>query len=1254
MPAHSRYVCFLSLFVVATGCGRIGYDELRDAHLADSSLDASADAGLLDADATVRDAALDLSIDMIIDAGMDGSEDASVDAMPSDADVDAESDAETDSGPPPEPGIVFSRTAGLVTTEFGMADTFTVALAAAPTSDVTVDLRSSNTLEVLVSPATLTFTAADFATPQTVTVTGVDDLAVDGDQAFTVVTDPAFSADPAYSGVDPDDVVGTNHDDETAGIVIVTAGSLVTSEWGDAAEFSILLQARPLSDVTISLVSSNVAEGTLVTDVTFTPDNWSEPQVVAVTGVDDVRDDGDVAYAITIGPATGDAAYVGVTAPDVPLTNLDDDTSCIAVSPASLVTNEAGMTTATFTIALCSQPTAGVLFSIASTDTSEGTVSPGVFSMTAATWNTPRMITVTGVDDLIADGSIMYDVTVTPTSADPVYGVLPPQVVTVVNTDNELPGITVSPVAGLTTSETGGTAAFTVQLNTMPTSDVTVALSSSDPSEGATDVSSVTITPLTWMTPRTVNVVGQNDDAVDGVVSYAIVTAAAVSADGAYNGINPSDVACQNTDDDVAGVVLSQTSGFTTSETGAWISFSVVLSSQPSASVSISFATSDSSEGLPSPLSLTFTPGNWNVPQFITVAGQDDMLLDGTQIYQIVSAAAVSTDSNYSGVNPADVTLSNIDNDSAAVIVSPTGGAGTNENAGTANIGFVLVSAPSADVTIPLSTGTPSEVSVSPASVTFTPMNWNVWQFATLTGVHDNVFDADAPFTVVTGNTLSADVNYNNVPVSDISGTNRHAMDYIKASNPGADDGFGYRVAISGDGATMAISSIGEASNATGINGNQADNSALSSGAVYVYARTGEVWTQQAYIKSSNSEQDDACGNSLALSHDGNTLAVGCSQESSTASGVNANQADNSGYGTGAVFVFQRSGTAWAQEVYIKASNAQATDRFGTALDLSADGNTLAVSSPEEDSSATGVGGNEASNAAMDAGAAYVFTRSGAMWSQAAYVKASNAAASDYFGWGVAISGDGLRLAVSAAGEDGGSPGINGNQADNSLLGSGAVYVFTNTAGVWAQEAYIKPAVLGAGDAFGREIDLSLDGNTLVAGALGEASASTTINGDANDNSAAYSGAVYVFVRTAGVWSQEAFIKASNSEYGDNFGISVAISEDGDRVVVGAWLEDSNASRIGVGSPANNSTTSSGAAYAFTRSGGTWSQSAYFKYWLPGNIQYFGVSVAVDGTGQRAVVGGYNVSSLAAGVNNYCTGGGGCGWASGVGAAMVF
>jgi len=442
------------------------------------------------------------------------------------------------------------------------------------------------------------------------------------------------------------------------------------------------------------------------------------------------------------------------------------------------------------------------------------------------------------------------------------------------------------------------------------------------------------------------------------------------------------------------------------------------------------------------------------------------------------------------------------------------------------------------------------------------------------------------------------------------------ASDYLKASNTGALDAFGTSVFLSGDGNTLAVGADDEDSNATGVNGNQADNSSGGSGAVYVFVRSGTTWTQEAYVKASNTGGGDAFGASVALSWDGNTLAVGAPGEASKATGVNGNQTDNSALASGAVYVFVRDGTTWTQQAYVKASNTEGADYFGASVSLSWDGNTLAVGAYGEDSNATGVDGNQADNRASMSGANYVFVRSGSVWTQQAYVKASNPAAADNFGRSMSLSGDGNTLAVGAFFEASNATGVNGDQANDIAPSSGAVYVFVRNGTVWAQQAYVKASNTGAGDYFGYSVSLSGDGNTLAVGAHHEASNATGVNGNAANNNASGSGAVYVFTRSGAVWQQQAYVKASNTAANAYFGDSVSLSGDGNTLAVGAY-----------------GASGGGAAYGFARSGSIWTQQALIKGSNTGGADLFGNSVTLSGDGNTLTVGAYQEDSNATGIN---------------------
>ena len=435
---------------------------------------------------------------------------------------------------------------------------------------------------------------------------------------------------------------------------------------------------------------------------------------------------------------------------------------------------------------------------------------------------------------------------------------------------------------------------------------------------------------------------------------------------------------------------------------------------------------------------------------------------------------------------------------------------------------------------------------------------------------------------------------------------------YVKASNTGLDY-FGSAIAMSGN--TLVVGAWREGSSATGIDGDQLDDTAENSGAVYVYVRELDTWIQQAYIKASNTEAGDQFG--WAVDIDGDTLVVSAPSEASGSTGVNGDQDDNSLFSAGAAYVFVRNGETWSQQAYLKASNPDEFDSFGRSVAVS--GNTIVVGAWDEDS-VTGPDDNSNSNA----GAAYVFKRSNGNWSQQAFLKASNARRLTQFGNAVDIDGD--TIAVAALGESSNATGVNGDENNTQAQGAGAVYVFKRSGSAWTQQAYIKASNTDASDYFGWAVAVS--GDTLAASARGEASNATGVNGDQDDDSAGTAGAVYVFTRSSGHWSQQAYIKASNTEANDAFGEALALF--GDALAVGAPREAGNATGVD-GDQDDNSLGLAGAVYVFTRTGSTWSQLHYLKASNTGLLDQFGNKVAI--TADSVAVGALNESSNATGID---------------------
>src|SRR5436309_2081530 len=248
-----------------------------------------------------------------------------------------------------------------------------------------------------------------------------------------------------------------------------------------------------------------------------------------------------------------------------------------------------------------------------------------------------------------------------------------------------------------------------------------------------------------------------------------------------------------------------------------------------------------------------------------------------------------------------------------------------------------------------------------------------------------NTLAVSAPGEASAAKGINGEQNDKSIPLAGAvyvftrTGTTWSQTAYLKASNAENGDSLGYAIAISQDGNTIAGGAADEDCMTSGIvagsthicqDDQPQDN---SSGAVYIFVRTGTTWTQQAFIKSSNPDKEDWFGSRLTLSGDGNTLAAGAQVEDGGSKGINGDQKNQSAEDTGALYFFTRSGTTWIQTAYGKASNADPYDEFGSAMALSKDGKLMAVGARGEGSAAKGINGNQNDNSAPGAGAVYIF-----------------------------------------------------------------------------------------------------------------------------------------------------------------------------------------------------------------------------------------------------------------------------------------
>ena len=340
----------------------------------------------------------------------------------------------------------------------------------------------------------------------------------------------------------------------------------------------------------------------------------------------------------------------------------------VLVSPTTgLFTSEDGQV-ASFTVKLASQPGAAVKIAATSSDPTEGSVAPSVVTFTPDNWNVAQTLTVTGVDDDEVDGDVSYSVNLsTDQSDDATYRGISVPPVTLVNLDNDggsssQSGIIVSPTTGLRTGEDGTTASFTVVLKSQPSADVIITAKSFDETEGVVSPAQHTFTTQDWNQPKTFTITGQDDAEIDGDITYSVLVGPAQSADLSYHGMTVPSLSVVNVDDDryteTANMTVSA-SALTIYE-GGNATFTVRPTVEPSAPVTVTLTSTDTSEATLDPASLTFSASNWTSPQTVTVTAPRDGEEDGEQTYQI-KFVLTSMDPRFNAMSLAPIDATTVD-----------------------------------------------------------------------------------------------------------------------------------------------------------------------------------------------------------------------------------------------------------------------------------------------------------------------------------------------------------------------------------------------------------------------------------------------------------------------------------------------------------------------------------------------------------------------------------------------------------------
>ncbi|MCW2920456.1 MAG: hypothetical protein JWL76_330 [Thermoleophilia bacterium] len=649
----------------------------------------------------------------------------------------------------------------------GTTVTYTVRLNSEPTANVDVALTVP--VDLAASPGSLTFTAANWNTAQTVTVGAIDDLVTEAPVHTRTITHAITTGDTYYGAATAAPVAFDVTDNDIPGI-IVSETALNATEGGADDTFSVVLETQPAANVVVDLTPTQVAVD--VDPLTFTSANWNLPQTVTVDAIDDQVDEHPDTHAGRVElDVTGDPVYAGWVLADIPVAITDNDDAGVTVAPgtAAITVAEAGTTSATYTVVLDTIPTAPVTVTPTVGD-GQTTFAPASRVFTSANWNTPQAFTVTAVDDpddepATHSGFVLH----TASSLDTHYDaglVIGQQQVDIA--DNDTSSVTVTPTSGLTLDEAavGTTASFSVALTSRPLDDVDVTF---DTSDGQTTVAPdpITFTPANWNVARTVTVTVVND-ALDEAATHSgvIVIDAESGLDAAYDAFDPADVTVTISDDDSTGVIVTESGSSTDVDEGSTSdTYQVRLQSAPTANVTIDIT--GGPDASTTPVQLTFTPANWNTPQTVTVNGTPDFVVEGPHDQTITHVITAGDATYVPALAIADVVAHVTDDDAAGATISPTLVAVAEGTPGlTDTYDVVLDAEPAADVTITLTPD--AEVLVSTPALVFTPLNWNSAQTVTVSANDDLVVEATTHPGVIQHAMSSSDPDFN-VAVADVT-----------------------------------------------------------------------------------------------------------------------------------------------------------------------------------------------------------------------------------------------------------------------------------------------------------------------------------------------------------------------------------------------------------------------------------------------------------------------------------------------------
>ena len=697
-------------------------------------------------------------------------------------------------------GVTISPTTLTVTEGDAAGVSYTVVLTSQPAGDVTVTISGHDETDLSIASAglsaddELTFTTANWATAQTVTVKAAEDEDAVTDADVTLTHAISSTDDTVYAALADQAVTVSITENDADGVTISPTTLTVTEGDATGVSYTVVLTSQPAGDVTVAIsghASTDLSiSGTTLSgdnELTFTTANWGTAQTVTVKAAEDedAVTDADVTLAHAIS-SDDDSVYNALANQSVTVSITENDADGVTISPTTLTVAEGDATGVSYNVKLNSQPAGDVTVAIsghANTDltlSGAGLSNDDELTFTTANWGTVQTVTVKAAedDDAVTDADVTLTHAISSTD-DSTYDALADQSVTVSITDNDADGVTISPTT-LTVTEGDATGvSYTVVLTSKPAGDVTVTVSGhsgSDLTLSGTTLSGdneLTFTTANWGTAQTVTVKAAEDD--DAVTDADVTLAHAISStdDSVYNALVNQSVTVSITDNDADGVTISPTTLTVTEGDATGVSYTVVLTSKPAGDVTVAVSGHSGSDltlsgtGLSNDNKLTFTTANWGTAQTVTVkAAEDDDAVTDADV-TLAHAITSDDDSTYNALVNQSVTVSITDNDADGVTISPTTLTVTEGDATGVSYTVVLTSKPAGDVTVTVSGHSGSDLTLSGTGLsndnklTFTTANWGTAQTVTVKAAEDDDAVTDADVTLAHAITSDDDSTYN-------------------------------------------------------------------------------------------------------------------------------------------------------------------------------------------------------------------------------------------------------------------------------------------------------------------------------------------------------------------------------------------------------------------------------------------------------------------------------------------------------------